>query len=498
MSNYSDKFELLNDIELFVIDFSTIANLNSTADFDDLVNFWVAHRKNVAVTRDFYENYDVIIQCRNEEQKRIAHYVIDTLEKLKGSNLLKYFSNQTRAGDVVEKLHRNPKVCFVYYKHSEFAESVCDFEQTLFAKAIVLNNAGELVVCEDKDSIWKESYNRIDRSVIGDDYFKSSYIPTNGDIVKSKDGSRYKLTSTIGAGGEGTVFNCQPEGYNDGIDYVVKIYHKGQLNKLRLKKLMIMETKKVDFNGVCWPEKLIYSEKGEPVGYIMKKIKGKPLSAIFSSDEDVLEAFPYWTRENVLWVIIDVLKKIQYLHLFGILVGDLRLRNIIIDDQGNVSLVDIDSCQINDLPCPAGFPDFTAPEIYNIEFGKALRTYRNENFACAVVLFKLLFCGLHPYDQIDGADSIQVDINRLNFPYPQCGSYGLEKIPWGPYKGIWKHLPLQYQMFLFNMFKVGERYSVIEMIIMTQTYYNFLYKYKNNYYYINNVTFETEEIDDLD
>lgn len=498
MSNNADNFELLNDIDLFVIDFSTIANLNSTDVFDELVNFWVNHRKSVAVTRDFYENYDVIIQCRNEEQKRIANYVVSTLETLKGSNLLKYFSNQTRPGDLIEKLHKNPRVCFVYYKYSEFAENVCDYEQNLMAKAIVLNASGELIVCTDKDAIWTESFNRIDKSVIGDGFFKNSYIPTTGDYVKTRDGERYHLTSTLGAGGEGTVYDCQKEGIGDGTDYVVKIYHKGQLNKLRLKKLMIMETKKVDFNGVSWPEKLIYSEKGEPVGYIMKKIKGKPLSAIFSSDEDVLKEFPYWTRENVLWVIIEVLKKIQYLHLFGIIVGDLRLRNIIIDQQGNVSLCDIDSCQINDLPCPAGFPDFTAPEIYNIEFGKKLRTYRNENFACSVVLFKLLFCGLHPYDQIDGADSIQMDINRKKFPYPQCGTYGLEKVPWGPYKGIWKHLPIQYQMFLYNMFKVGERYSVIEMIIMTQTYYNFLYKYKSYYYFVNDITFETEDIDDLD
>ena len=82
-----------------------------------------------------------------------------------------------------------------------------------------------------------------------------------------------------------------------------------------------MEKKQVRYDGLCWPEKVIFSEKGEPVGYMMKKIKGKPLSAIFDGDEAVLKEFPHWKKQDLISLAVDLLQKVQYLHLFGILRG---------------------------------------------------------------------------------------------------------------------------------------------------------------------------------
>lgn len=492
MNSTNDKYQALLDIDLFVIDFSAIVNSISVDELNELIQFWVQNNKKVAVTRDFYENYEVIIQCQNEEQKLIAKHAVDTLEELKKSGLLGYFTNQTRPSDVVDKLCQNPKVGFVYFRYSEFAESVCAVFDKIQVKCVIVDEKGKYIVCDNRDQIICYSSNRIDESILGNDFFKSTFDAEEGAKVKTRDGVQYELTSLIAAGGEGTVFNCSTSMITQNGEYVIKIYHKGQLNKLRLKKLMLMESKKLDFKGICWPEKIVYSLKGEPVGYIMKKVKGKPLTSIFNCDEDLLREYPYWKKTNILKVIVDLLYRIQYLHLFGILVGDLRLKNIMLDSQGNIILVDIDSCQINNIPCPAGIPDFTAPEIHNIEFGKQLRTYYNENYSCAVLMFELLFCGLHPYDQKYGADFLATDMKEYNFPYPRRGAAGIDRVPWGAYKGMWKHMPNQYQEFLYNIFKKGERYGVVEMILMTQTYIEYIELNSRTYKTINDISFETE------
>ena len=168
------------------------------------------------------------------------------------------------------------------------------------------------------------------------------------------------------------------------------------------------------------------------------------------------------------------MQKIQYLHLFGILIGDLRLKNIVVDSFGNPCLVDIDSCQIENLPCPIGYPDFTPPELQHIEFKKVLRTYENEDFSCAVLLFKLLFCGIHPYDQRNGAETIEEEISDRSFPYPQNIQGDFTKIPWGGYEEMWRHTPHQMQTFLYDIFKNSIRYSLQEMILMLKTYNAFL------------------------
>jgi len=61
-----------------------------------------------------------------------------------------------------------------------------------------------------------------------------SGIPTEGDIVSSRDHGRVRLLKTLSAGGEGTIFET------DRGDRVCKIYHKDQLSSSRKKKIELM------------------------------------------------------------------------------------------------------------------------------------------------------------------------------------------------------------------------------------------------------------------
>jgi DNA-binding helix-hairpin-helix protein with protein kinase domain len=189
---------------------------------------------------------------------------------------------------------------------------------------------------------------------------------------------------------------------------------------------------------------------------------------------------------------IQVFERIQYLHLFGILIGDLRMNNIMISPNGEPTIVDLDSCQIDNLPCPAGFGDFTPAELQKVEFSKQLRTYDNESFSCAVLMFKILFCGLHPYDQRNGADTIEEEIALKSFPYPLSVDASFDKIVYGCYDEIWKNTPYQFQQFLYDIFKNGARPNIQTMIMMLKTYDEFIEINKLKNSKINEISFQEE------
>lgn len=457
-----------NDEMLLVVDFSAIVNIYSEEYINVVTDCIISKSIKVAVTKGFYENYDVVIKSLNDEQKNIAKKVKNLLSMLKENNRLLYASSVVSSDEIVSSLCKNNKVCFWYYYSSECAESMCINSDILMCKALIVNSDGIPEFFDSKNEIIFHSIPQIDTSVLGNEYFAISFSPQTGKNVKTRENEIITLGALLGQGGEGSVYECD---YRTG--YVAKIYHKGQLNKLRLKKLLLMEKKQIKYEGICWPEKMIYSPEGEPIGYIMKKIKGKSLYTLFDSAESVVEAYPNWTRQSLVSLAIGVIENIQYLHLFGILIGDLRLKNIIIDENNRPILVDIDSCQVDTLPCPAGFEDYTPPELQGIEFKEKLRKYENESFSCMVLLFKLLFCGMHPCNQKNGADTIEEEIRNMAFPYIP-DSDDDSKIPWGGYDKMWMSMPHQMQILFYNTFSKGKRYTLNEILLMLKTYNVFL------------------------
>lgn len=491
MDSVTEALEKLGEIGLFYLDFSAVANIRSEETLNEIRQIVLTSNSKLVVQKNFYEYYGIVIKTTLDEQRRIAVMAYTLLNDVKKRNNLLLMSEGFSSEELISKLRRNDKVCFIYYKYSECAELVRKYSDSFNASGIVIDENGDYTVCGNSRELMDITRADIDPASADDGFLRANFNADTGKKVKLRTGEEISLGRMLGNGGEGKVYACDYTA--DGNTYVVKIYHEGQLNKLRLKKLAKMENRQIRYNGLIWPEKEVFSLEGRPVGYLMKEAEGKPLSTIFDSDESICEYFPNWTRKDLVNLAIDILEKIQYLHLFGIIIGDLRLKNIIISKDGDISFVDMDSAQIDNLPCPTGFADFTPPELQRVAFRKLLRTFENESFSCAILVFKILFCGLHPYDQRNGADSIEEEISSRSFPYPQEYYGDFTRIPMGSYAEMWKHTPKQIQYLFDQFFKEGNRFELLEMIQALKSYRNYIDVRVRDFKEINSLTYWVPE-----
>ena len=100
----------------------------------------------------------------------------------------------------------------------------------------------------------------------------------------------------------------------------------------------------------------------------------------------------------------------------------------------------MDSVQIGNLPCPVGTEDFTDPRLWGRDFAGFVRKLKDEDYSIAMLVFSVLFCGLHPYATRNGAETLREEILNRNFPYTLDNS-DTDHIPLGGYDHIWEYLP---------------------------------------------------------
>jgi len=232
----------------------------------------------------------------------------------------------------------------------------------------------------------------------------------NGCILHTQKGEEIKLGPVLGEGCEGTVFMTYSH-------YVAKIYKPRKLSSRKLTKLQALLDKKLYCPGVCLPKALLYNLKNEFVGYLMDRAEGEKIRYFYQIDS-LREKFPHWNRTDLVKLCIAILKKIDYLHGKGIVLGDINLDNILVKTPEDVYLVDCDSYQVGEYPCPVGTIQYTPPELQNKgPYDTYLRSVGNENFAVAVLLFSLMVTGQMPYGWEDDERARQKIVN-MEFAYP--------------------------------------------------------------------------------
>lgn len=293
-----------------------------------------------------------------------------------------------------------------------------------------------------------------------------SHIPGQGEYVYASN-QKILLVRELNSGGEGII-------YETNTPYVAKIYKKLNNTRLKYEKIQRMLSKKVQFPGICYPIDALMNSRHEFVGLLIPKAEGTKLfSLVFTPAFKTSCA--RWKRRDLVELCITILKKIQYLHDRNILLGDINPYNIIVKSTKEVFLVDTDSYQIEEFPCPVGIEPYFAPEIIGKHCKDFMRTFGNEYFAVATLLFMINLPGKPPYSQ-QGGDTMGKNILNMRFPYP-LDEKSNNCAPEGDWKYIWSHLTYEIKNAFYHTFQKNGQYSTENNRLSVQDWLRLFEKY---------------------
>lgn len=286
----------------------------------------------------------------------------------------------------------------------------------------------------------------------------SAVLPAAGDTVHFTsargDTGTLVLGAMLGEGGEGRVYAV-----DGAANSVVKVFDAEHRTWHRKEKLTLLLSRGFEREGIGFPTSLITNSDGEFVGYAMPRATGKELQATVMRPDRFKKTYPNWTKADLVDVCISFLEKVAYLHSLNILLGDINPKNVMVDANKDVWIIDADSWQLEGYPCPVGTPMFTAPTVTG-DYADALRTEEEELFAVATMLFMILITGQFPYARAgaDGGDFAAL-IKEGKFAFQFRGASDRDQ-PEGNWKYMWSHLPFPVKRMFWNTFhRDGLRYS---------------------------------------
>lgn len=222
------------------------------------------------------------------------------------------------------------------------------------------------------------------------------------------------LDKELARGGEGKV--CLVQGNSN---VVAKIYLDKALQKHdkagKIKALCdLFDPDVATFSAL--PQRAIFDSRGKVVGFIMEKITDfKEIHNLYGiSTKRKLFNFANWgfmvhTAQNLACAV-------NTLHEKGIVIGDINQGNILVDNQAMIKLIDCDSYQVEHNGkiyfCEVGVPEYTSPELQGMSFNGITRSKNHDCFGLAVMIFKILMFGRHPYSGVGAPPEIENAIKR--------------------------------------------------------------------------------------
>ena len=222
-------------------------------------------------------------------------------------------------------------------------------------------------------------------------------------------GQNYKLGKLIGRGGEGNVYLVT------GTNLVAKLMSKAI--PMHEQKLCYMVTHPIpdllDSAGVpilhmAWPSDVLYDDNGQYLGYAMPFIQGGV--EIFEIDrgcrsQKAMNLFPEYNWGVNIQVAHNLAIAVDYLHKQGCVIGDMNCKNILVNENKTIIILDADSFDVRDnvnsihYKCGVGTEDYLPPELQgrNLRLEEAQFNEHTDDFALAVHIFQLLMGNYHPF-----------------------------------------------------------------------------------------------------
>lgn len=198
-------------------------------------------------------------------------------------------------------------------------------------------------------------------------------------------------------GGEGCVYEALSHH-----GYVVKLYHQtpGEIKAAKLAYMIQIASSEV-LGFAAWPRLLVWDQKGNVRGFIMPAVQGKEIHELYGTKERFLN-FPNARWDFLVHVARNCASAFEEIHKTGAVIGDINEGNILVKRDGTVCIIDCDSFQARAnngylWTCDVGIAHWTSSELQGKTFRGLERTTNHDLFGLAVLIFRILFMGRHPY-----------------------------------------------------------------------------------------------------
>lgn len=225
------------------------------------------------------------------------------------------------------------------------------------------------------------------------------------------NGKKYLLGEELGQGGEGIIYEIKSQP-----DLVAKIYKDGKFansagtsreKQERKLRCMVRRNLQTNINGhswFVWPVDVLYEEK-KMMGFVMQKVSCKyKIFDMYRTGEQRKKKFPGYTWKYGIQTAYNLAYAVCLMHSNGIVVGDLNMNNIMLDQNGLVTLIDCDSFDLTDpvtgehFPCEVGLPELLAPELQTVSnLAFARFTKETDSFSLGILIFRLLMENRDPF-----------------------------------------------------------------------------------------------------
>lgn len=202
------------------------------------------------------------------------------------------------------------------------------------------------------------------------------------DRLKRPKGFQVYESKAFASGGEGWV--CE---HPQDKSQVIKIYHKERDLKLE-QSLLELQKLPVEF---IKPNEIFYTQTGSIAGFSMKYIEMSKyviLKKIFNNTFCLQNGFD----KKVKFKIYQNLKKaVEQAHCAGIIIGDLNPYNILVNNQGEVVMIDVDSFGTKSKPHNGVLLEDIRDWLYHPKVDE-----NSDKYAFDVLTF-WMFTFLHPF-----------------------------------------------------------------------------------------------------
>ena len=245
-------------------------------------------------------------------------------------------------------------------------------------------------------------------------------------------------TSAKLKGGEGYVYHT----YHNLMCKLFRGHHQNYFNH---KKILDMLSIEINNNYIIWPKDVVYYENTF-VGFVMDEVKG---SVTLDDLRDT--GFAGFSVLDRFKLALEFLRHVHYLHQKNIVIGDIKLPNVLVKGPEELYIIDTGSFQVFDYPCTVFTKEYTNKIYTSDMLKKELREVEDEYYAVNKVIFEILMLKGPHYSP----NNLEIDLDSVVRPFtyklkPPRTMKGLF-----PHEQIWFALSERMREYFYYYFEKG-------------------------------------------